>query len=78
MVARREARRRRDRLNENARALAKLDEALMASLMIRVSPALEEQGARATSNGVCGLVLRGGRVSERKVDGTEACEHLGD
>ena len=37
-----------------------------------------EQGARATSNGVCGLVLRGERVPEGEVDGTEACEHLGD
>ena len=50
----------------------------MASLMIRVSSALEEQGARATSNGVCGLALRGERVSKGKVDRTEACEHLGD
>ena len=51
MAAHREARRRRDLLNENVRALAKLDGALMASLMIRVSSALEEQGAPATSNG---------------------------
>ena len=50
----------------------------MASLMIRVSPALEEQGARTTSKGVCGLALRGERVSEREIDGTEACEQLGD
>ena len=42
MAAHREAHRRRDLLNENVRALAKLDEALMASLMIRVSSALEE------------------------------------
>ncbi len=42
VAARREARRRRDLLNEIVRALAKLDEALMASLMIRVSSALEE------------------------------------
>ncbi len=50
----------------------------MASLMIRVSSALEEQGARATSNGGGGLVLRGERVPEGEIDGTEACEHLGD
>ena len=55
MAARREARRRRDLLNENVRALAKLDEALMASLMIRVSSALEEQGAPAASNGGGGV-----------------------
>ncbi len=55
MAARREARRRRDRLNENARALAKLDEALMASLMVRVSLVLEEQGAPATNNGGGGV-----------------------
>ena len=55
MAARREARRRRDLLNEIVRALAKLDEALMASLMIRVSLALEEQGAPATSNGGDGV-----------------------
>ena len=42
MAARREARRRRDLLKENVRALAKLDEALMANQMIRVSSALEE------------------------------------
>ena len=41
MAARREARRRRDLLNENVRALANLDEALMASLMVRVLSALE-------------------------------------
>ena len=51
VAARRETRRRRDRLKENARALAKLDEALMASLMVSVSLALEEHGAPATSNG---------------------------
>ncbi len=51
VAARRQTRRRRDRLKENARALAKLDEALMASLMVRVSSALEEHGAPATSNG---------------------------
>ena len=78
MAARREARRRRDRLKENARALAKLDEALIASLMVRVSPALEEQRVRATSNGDSGLVLRGERVSVGEIDGAEACEHLGD
>ena len=55
MVARRKARRRLDRLNENARALAKLDEPLMASLMVRVSSALEEQGAPATNNGGGGV-----------------------
>ena len=38
----------------------------------------EEQGARVTSNGVCGLVLCGERVPEGGVDGAEACEHLGD
>ena len=54
-AAHREACRRRDRLNENERALAKLDEALMASLMIRVSSALEEQRAPATSNGGGGI-----------------------
>ena len=59
MAARREARRRRDRLNENARALAKLDEALMASLMVRVSLVLEEQGAPATNNGGGGKVHHG-------------------
>ncbi len=57
VAARRKTRRRRDRLNGNARALAKLDEALMASLMIRVSPALEEHGAPATSNGGGGVGL---------------------
>ena len=51
VAARRKARRRRDLLNEIMRALAKLDEALMASLMTKVSSALEKQGARATSNG---------------------------
>ena len=51
VAARRQTRRRRDQLKENARALAKLDEALMASLMVRVSSALEEHGAPATSNG---------------------------
>ena len=57
MAARREARRRRDLLNENVRALAKLDEALMASLMVRVSSALEEHGAPATSNGAAVMEL---------------------
>jgi len=57
VAARREARRRRDLLNENVRALAKLDEALMANQMIRVSSALEEQGAPATSNGGGGVGL---------------------
>ena len=55
MAARREARRRHDRLNENVRVLAKTDEAFMASLMIRVSSALEEQGAPVTSNGGGGV-----------------------
>ncbi len=55
MVARREARRRRDRLNVNMRALAKPDEAHMASLRIEFSLALEEQGAPATSNGGGGV-----------------------
>ena len=55
VAARRETRRRRDRLKENARALAKLDEALIAILMVRVSSALEEQGAPATNNGGGGV-----------------------
>jgi len=55
VAARREARRRRDRLNENARALAKLDEALMASLELGFSSALGEQGAPATSKGGGGV-----------------------
>src|SRR5438128_8564158 len=59
VAARRKTRRRRDRLNGNARALDKLDETLMASLMIRVSPALEEHGAPAASNGGGGSVSRG-------------------
>ena len=57
MAGRWEARRRRDRLNENVRVLAKTDEAFMANLMIRVSLALEEQGAPATSNGGGGVGL---------------------
>ena len=55
MAARREARRRRDLLNENVRALAKLDEALMASLELGFSSALEEQGTPATSKGGGGV-----------------------
>ena len=55
MAAHREARRRRDLLNENVRALAKLDEALIASLKIVFSSALEEQGAPAASNGGGGI-----------------------
>jgi len=59
VAARRQPRRRRDRLKENARALAKLGKALNASLMVSVSSALEEQGAPATSNGGGGKVHRG-------------------
>ena len=55
MAARREARRRRDLLKENVRALAKLDEAFMASLELGFSSALGEQGAPATSNGGGGV-----------------------
>ena len=76
-MARREARRRRDRLNENARALAKLDEALMASLMIRVSSALEEQGAPAASNGGGGSVSRGEGILAGKIDEVKAYKHQG-
>ena len=51
------ARRRRDRLNENVRALAYPNEALLASLEIAFSSALEEQGAPAASNGGGGVDL---------------------
>src|SRR6266542_7003169 len=59
VAARRKARRRRDLLNENVRALAKLDEALMTSLKIVFSSALEEQGAPATNKGGGGPVSHG-------------------
>ncbi len=77
MAARREARRRRDLLNEIVRALAKLDEALMASLMIRVSSALEEQGAPAASNGGGGSVSRGEGILAGKIDEVKAYKHQG-
>ena len=77
MAARREAHRRRDRLNGNARALAKLDETLMASLMIRVSPALEEHGAPAASNGGGGSVSHGEGTLAGKIDEVKAYKHQG-
>ena len=55
VAARRKTHRRRDRLKGNARALAKLDEALMASLIVRVSSVLEEQEAPATNKGGGGV-----------------------
>ena len=58
-MLRRKARRRRDLLNEIMRALAKLDEALMASLGVGLSSALEEQGAPATGNKEAALGCRG-------------------
>ena len=61
VVARRKARWRRDRLNENMRALAKTDEEFMVSLRIRFSSALEGQGAPATSNGGGGVGSSWGR-----------------
>ena len=51
----REAHRWRDLLNKIVQALAKPDEALMASLRIRFLSALEEQGAPAASNGGGGV-----------------------
>ena len=78
VAARRKTRRRRDRLNGNARALAKRDEALMASLMIRVSPALEEHGAPAASNGGGGSVSHGEGTLAGKIDEVKAYKHQGD
>src|SRR5207237_617840 len=69
--------RRRDLLNENVRALAKLDETLMASLMIRVSPALEEHGAPAASNGGGGSVSHGEGTLAGKIDEVKAYKHQG-
>ena len=77
MAARRKTRRRRDRLNGNARALAKLGEALMASLMIRVSPALEEHRAPATSNGGGSSVSHGEGTLAGKIDEVKAYKHQG-
>ena len=77
MAARRKTRRRRDRLNGNARTLAILDETLMASLMIRVSPALEEHGAPAASNGGGGSVSHGEGTLAGKIDEVKAYKHQG-
>src|SRR6266540_863920 len=71
------ARRRRDLLNEIMRALAKLDEALMASLMTKVSSALEEQGAPAASNGGGGSVSHGEGILAGKIDEVKAYKHQG-
>src|SRR6266540_2478730 len=54
-VAHRKPHRRRDLLSKNMRALANPDEALMASLGIGFSSALEEQGAPVASNGGGGV-----------------------
>ena len=77
MAARQEARRRHDLLNENVRALAKLDEALMTSLKIVFSSALEEQEAPATSNGGGGSVSHGEGILVGKIDEVKAYKHQG-
>src|SRR6266542_3900690 len=77
VAARRKARRRRDLLNENARALAKLDKTLMASLELGFSSVLEEQGAPAASNGGGGSVSRGEGILAGKIDEVKAYKHQG-
>src|SRR6266540_296624 len=62
-VAHRKPHRRRDLRSKNVRALANPDEALMASLGIGFSSALEEQGAPVASNG-------GGGVDSSRSDAT--------
>jgi len=49
----------------------------MASLMIRVSSALEEQGAPAASNGGGGSVSRGEGILAGKIDEVKAYKHQG-
>ena len=77
MVAHRKPRRRRDLLNENVRALANPDEALMASLGIGFSSALEEQGAPAASNGGGGSFSRREGILAGKINEVKAYKHQG-